>query len=162
MKTIQHAVKWGGVFGLTMLVWMVLEKMSGLHSTHLQYHMYLTNLFAIPAIYVYARAGREYRTKVKGGSVKFLEALQGGLATTLVVVLLSAPMQYIISTYISPEYFPNVINLSVEMKMMTKEEAEAYFNVTNYIKQAVMGSAMMGAITSLIIAFFSSKKSNTH
>lgn len=159
---IQHALKWGGIFCLTMLIWMLLEKLSGLHSTYLQYHMYLTNLFAIPAIYVYARAGREFRTKVKGGSVKYLEALQGGLATTLVVVLLSAPMQYIISTYISPEFFPNVINLSVETKMMTREQAEAYFNLANYMKQSTIGAAAMGFITSLIVAFFSSKKSKAN
>lgn len=159
---ILHALKWGGIFCLTMLIWMLLEKLSGLHSTYLQYHMYLTNLFAIPAIYVYARAGREYRTKVKGGSVNYIQALQAGLATTLVVVLMSAPMQYLISTFISPEYFPNVINLSVEMKMMTREEAEAYFNLANYMKQSTIGAAIMGAITSLIVAFFSSKKSRTN
>ena len=156
---IQHALKWGGIFCLTMLIWMLLENLSGLHSTYLQYHMYLTNLFAIPAIYVYAKAAKEFRIKVKGGKVKYIEALQAGLATTLVVVLLSAPMQFIISTFISPEYFPNVIKLSVEMEMMTREEAEAQFNLANYMKQSVIGAAMMGVITSLIVAFFSSKKS---
>jgi len=33
------------------LVWMLLEKLTGLHGKYIDYHLYLTNVFAIPAIW---------------------------------------------------------------------------------------------------------------
>jgi chorismate synthase len=50
MKNLQIEIKWACIFSGVGLVWMVLEKLSGLHGKYIDYHLYLTNLFAIPAI----------------------------------------------------------------------------------------------------------------
>ena len=50
MKNIKIEVKWALIFSIVGLLWMVLEKISGLHGRYIDYHLYLTNLFAIPAI----------------------------------------------------------------------------------------------------------------
>lgn len=50
MKNIQIEIKWALIFSVTGLVWMVLEKLCGLHGKYIDYHLYLTNLFAIPAV----------------------------------------------------------------------------------------------------------------
>lgn len=50
MKSITIEVKWVILFSLMGLVWMVLEKLTGLHDQYIDYHLYLTNLFAIPAV----------------------------------------------------------------------------------------------------------------
>jgi len=52
MSNLKIEIKWAIIFSVIGLMWMVLEKLVGLHSTHIDKHMYLTNLFAIPAIIV--------------------------------------------------------------------------------------------------------------
>ena len=41
---------------------------------------------------------------------------------------------------------------------MTEVEALKYFNLKSYIKQAVIGTPIMGMITTLIVAFLTKKK----
>ncbi|MFN8257850.1 MAG: hypothetical protein U0W24_19290 [Bacteroidales bacterium] len=50
MKSIKIEIKWAIIFSVVALLWMVLEKLCGLHDKYIDYHLYLTNLFAIPAI----------------------------------------------------------------------------------------------------------------
>ncbi|MCH5600460.1 hypothetical protein [Niabella ginsengisoli] len=49
---IKIEAKWALIFSVMVLVWMLLEKWSGLHDKYIDYHLYLTNLFAIPAIWI--------------------------------------------------------------------------------------------------------------
>ena len=62
MKPIKIEVKWAILFSIMTLIWMVLEKVSGLHGKYIDYHMYLTNLFAIPAIWMMVLALKEKRS----------------------------------------------------------------------------------------------------
>ena len=73
---------------------------------------------------------------------------------TLVITILSPLSQYITSTYISPEFFNNIIEHSVESGAMTRENAEAYFSLRSYIIQATFGALTMGVVTSAIVAWF--------
>ena len=52
MKNLKLELKWAIIFVIMSLAWMVLEKLCGLHGKYIDYHLYLTNLFAIPAIWV--------------------------------------------------------------------------------------------------------------
>ncbi len=61
MKNIKIEIKWAIIFSLVGLLWMVLEKLSGLHGTYIDYHLYLTNLFAIPAIIIMVMALKDKR-----------------------------------------------------------------------------------------------------
>ena len=72
-----------------------------------------------------------------------------------------APLtQWITSTIITPEYFPNVIAHSVDTGFYeTVEEAEAYFNLKNYMVQSVIGALVMGVITTAVVALFVRSKS---
>ncbi len=155
MKNIRTELKWALIFVVVSLLWMLLEKLSGLHSTHIDKHFYLTNLFAIPAILVFVMALKEKKKKDFGGSMSFKQGFVSGAIITIVVTVLSPLTQWITSTYITPEYFPNVIEHSLETGFhATREEAEAYFNLSNYMVQSVIGALVMGLITSAIVAFF--------
>ena len=73
---------------------------------------------------------------------------------TFFVAILSPPAQWIISEIITPEYFPNVIAYSVASGYHNSlEEAQAYFNLENYMIQSVVGALVMGVITSVVVAF---------
>lgn len=160
MKKIKIEIKWAIIFIAMSLLWMLLEKLSGLHSTHIDKHMYLTNLYAIPAIVVYVLALKDKKKRDYSGVMTYAQGLISGLIITAIVALFSPLTQWIISTVITPEYFPNVIAYSVETGYhQSVEEAEAYFNLNNYIVQSVFGALIMGVITSAIVAIFTKTKS---
>jgi len=160
MEKIKLEIKWAFIFIAMSLFWMLLEKLVGLHSIHIDKHMYLTNLFAIPAIVVYVLALKDKKKQYKG-QMSYKQGFISGLIITLIVALFAPFTQWIISTIITPEYFPNVIEYSIESGFHSSlEEAEAYFNLNKYMVQSVIGALIMGIITSGIVAFFVRTKFN--
>jgi hypothetical protein len=160
MKNIKLELKWALIFVGMSLAWMVLEKAVGLHSTHIDKHMYLTNLFAIPAILVYVFALKDKKKNFYNGQMTYKQGFLSGFIITMIVALLAPLTQWITSTVITPEYFPNVIAYSVETGYHSSlEEAEAYFNLKNYMVQSVIGAFMMGILTTAIVALFVRTKS---
>lgn len=157
MKKIAIELKWGIIFFAIILLWTVFEKSIGLHDERIDKHYILTNFFAIPAIIIYVLALLDKR-KWLGGTMTWAQGFLSGLVIAVIVSLLSPIGQVLTHQYLSPEYFPNVIALSVEQGKLTQEQAEAYFNLNNYIKQAMIGAVMMGAITSALVAIFIRKK----
>ena len=142
------------------MLWMVLEKAVGLHSTHIDKHMYLTNLFAIPAILVYVLALKDKKKNFYNGQMTYKQGFLSGFIITIIVALLAPLTQWITSAIITPEYFPNVIAHSVETGYHNSlEEAEAYFNLKNYMVQSVIGALVMGIITTAVVALFVRSKS---
>ena len=155
MKNIAIEVKWAVIFSGMTLLWMVLEKLSGLHGKYIDYHLYLTNLFAIPAIWVMVLALKDKKKNFYGGQISYGEGLISGIILSLIIALISPFKQWVTSYVITPEYFPNVIKRSVELGYYkTTAEAEANFNYPNYAKQGAIGAFVMGVITSAIAMIF--------
>lgn len=158
MKKIQIEIKWGILFVLMGLVWMVLERVAGLHDVYIEQHPVYTNLFAIPAIALYVFALLEKRKKDYGGIMNYKQGVISGLWITLVVTIFSPLSMYLTATIITPDFFTNAIEASVRLGEMSREEAEAYFSLKNYTIQSVMFAPVMGIVTSLIVAFFTKKE----
>lgn len=158
MKKIAIEIKWGVIFAIVSLLWMMLEKALGWHDELIDKHMIYTNFFAIVAIAVYVVALLDKRKNYYNGKMTWLQGFLSGIWIAVVVAILAPLTQYITSTIITPEYFPNVIEASVELGMKTREEAEAYFTLKNYIMQSVIGALLMGAVTSAIVALFVKRK----
>lgn len=159
MSNLKIEFKWAFIFAIMTLLWMLLEKISGLHGKHLAYHQYLTNLYAIPAILVMVLALKDKKANFFDGQMTYWQGFRTGLIISIVIALLSPITQYVISYIISPEYFPNVIRLSVETGYFsTQAEAEAYFNYQNYAKQSAIASVVMGVITTAIAMIFMRSK----
>ena len=159
MKTIRIEIKWGVLFILAGLIWMVFEKTMGWHDVHIDKHATYSLFFAPIAILIYVLALMDKRSNYYGKRMTYTQGLIAGIIVTLVVVILTPLSQYIVSTYISPEYFKNVIDYSVTSGKMTQEAAEEYFNLRSYIYQAMAGAAIMGLITSAVVALFTRSKS---
>ncbi|WP_144893825.1 DUF4199 domain-containing protein [Flavobacterium tiangeerense] len=160
MKKLKIEIKWAILFSIMTLLWMVLEKLSGLHSNYIDYHLYLTNLFAIPAIWFMVMALQEKKKVYYGGQMSYKQGLISGLILSVIIAMLSPLTQWIISYVISPEYFPNVIKRSVEIGYFkSTAEAEANFNYSNYAKQGAIGALIMGIVTTAVaMIFIRSKK----
>lgn len=158
MKNYKTEIKWAFIFAGATLAWMLLERLAGLHSTHIDKHMIYTNFFAIPAIAIYVIALLDKRKNDYGGTMTYKQGFISGLIITAFVTILSPLTQYIISTVITPDYFPNIIEYSVSEEMMTREEAEAYFSLGSYIQQSLIAAPVMGIVTTAIVAFFTRKQ----
>ncbi|HKK75108.1 MAG TPA: DUF4199 domain-containing protein [Saprospiraceae bacterium] len=160
MQKYRIELKWAIIFMATTLVWMILEKLVGLHSTHIDKHMIYTNFFAIPAIIIYVLALLDKRKNFYGGQMTYQQGFLTGLWITLIVTIFSPLTQYIISTVITPDYFSTVIDYVITHDMMTEEAARKQFNLKNYIIQATIGALIMGVVTSAIVAIFTRKRAN--
>ena len=158
MKRFAIEIKWGIIFTLVALLWMVMEKFLGWHDELIEKHFIYTNFFAIPAIAVYVFALLDKRKKYYNGKLTWLQGFLAGLGVTAVVTLLSPISQYITSTVITPEYFQNVIEASIQNGKMSREQAEKYFSLGNYIIQSVIGAIVLGLVTSAVVALFVKKK----
>lgn len=155
MPTIKIEIKWAILFSLMGLAWMFLEKLSGLHSTYIDYHLYLTNLFAIPAIWVMVLALKEKKKVYYNGNISYKQGLISGIILSVIIALFSPITQWITTYIITPEYFPNVIKRSVEIGYYkTTSEAEANFNYSNYAVQGAIAAFIMGLITTSVAMIF--------
>jgi len=158
MRKIAIELKWGIIFFAISLLWMVFENLMGWHGELISKHAVYTNLFVIPAVIMYVMALREKRDKALGGLMTWKQGFITGCVIALVVAVLSPFGQFITHLYVAPEYFPNVIDYSVESGKMTQQAAEAWFNLTSYIIQSVVGALVMGAATGAVVALFVRKK----
>lgn len=161
MKNLKIEVKWAIIFSIVALCWMVLEKVSGLHGKYIDYHLYLTNLFAIPAIIVMVKELKEKKNVFYNGDMSYRQGFISGTILSVFIALLSPLTQWITSNIITPEFFPNVIKRSVETGYYkTTAEAEAFFNYQNYAQQGMIGALVMGIITTAIAMLFLRSKKN--
>jgi hypothetical protein len=148
-------LKWALRFHVALLVWMALERISGLHDKYLDYHFYLTNLFFIPAVWIIVHALKEKRKVAYFGTMYYSEGLLSGLLLTGLITVLTPASQWIISYIITPEYFNNVIPNSVEAGFFPSiAEAEAHFTFKNYVIGGVISWVATGVLTSAIAMIF--------
>lgn len=157
MKTIKTEIKWGVIFTLAALLWMVLEKSLGWHDEHIAKHPLYTNIFAVVAILIFVFALKEKRDKDLNGKMSWVKGFITGVIISLFVALLSPLAQYLTHNYISPEYFNNAIAHGISLGN-NKVDMEVYFNFNNYVVMSVISALAMGILTSAIVAFFLKKK----
>ncbi len=161
MKKYAIELKWGVLFTIMSLLWMMLEKGLGWHDELIGKHHIYTNFVAIPAIAFYIIALIDKRQNYYDGLMTYKQGFLSGLIISLVVMVLSPLTQVITSLYITPNYFENVIHHVVANNQMTLEEAENYFNLSNYILQSAMFAPLMGIITTALVAIFVKRKAKT-
>lgn len=157
LKNFRTEIKWALIFVATMLVWMLLERIVGLHDTYIDKHAIYTNFFAILAIAVYVFALLDKRENDYNGVMNYKQGFLSGLIITLIVTVLTPITQYIITVVITPEFFANVIEYSVRQGEMTREAAEDQFNTKSYIIMGMIGAPIMGVLTTSVVAFFTKK-----
>jgi len=148
MKT---EIKWGVIFTIAMLLWLALERLTGLHDKYFWLQPFLTNLVIIPAVWIYVLLIREKRRQL-GGKITFKQAFISGLLTTVVVTLLVPLAQWLTFKFITPHFFENAINFCVTQQVHTLAYAQAIFNTQSYLRIGMVGALVMGIITSLILA----------
>lgn len=152
MKKIGIEIKWGIIFAVCALLWMLFEKSMGWHDENIADHPKFTNLFGIIAIALYIVAVFDKKKNYYNGRITWLQGFVSGMFITLIVVVLAPISQWITHTWLSPEYFQNAIDYGVQHGYQTREQGEAYFNLDSYITKAMIGALVMGTVSSSLVA----------
>ena len=163
MKSLKLELKWAGISIAVLLLWMVGERLAGLHDRNIHLQMYLTMLYLLPALAVFVMAMRDIKKQKYRGQMSFAMGLKSGLVITAIMTITSPLTQWIISYVITPHYFDNVIAYAVETGYYPDEAtAAANFNFSNYARQSTISAAVIGVLSFLIIPIFvRSKKIST-
>lgn len=162
MKKFSIEIKWGIMFSLIAMVWMIGEKSFGLHDAHISKQLLYTNLFGLVVIVIYSLALLDKKKNFYHGQMDFKQGFISGALLSLVIAILSPLTQYIIYTYITPQYFSNMIVYFTEHKFKTREQAEALFSINSYILQGFSGTLCLEVITGALVAFAVQTKKNTN
>ena len=158
MKKYRIEIKWAIIFSVVMILWMLGEKLLGLHDRQIAHHAFYTSFFGIVAIGIYLFALYDKRKHSYHGVMSWKSGFFSGLVLTCGIVILSPFVQLLIFKVVTPEYFTNIVDYSVKSGEMTREEAEAYFGLKNYIFQSMVWAAVTGVITSAIAALMMRRK----
>jgi hypothetical protein len=145
--TYYHEIKFALLFSALNIVWMLGEKLAGLHDVRIADHAYYTNYFAIPSILLYAVAMYQKQTLL-GGEMNFKQGFMSGLGITMIVTALTPAIQFIIHTIITPEYFINVRAFAIKQGMKP-EVADTHFTLNSYILLSVFSGFVYGIITTI-------------
>jgi len=158
MKKYEIEIKWGVIFFAASLLWMYFEKLMGWHDVLIAKHPIYSNFFGLIAIAIYLFAIHDKRKNFFRGKMSWKQGFVSGVILSFVIALLS-PIGTLITHYlITPEFFENAIESSVVRNAMSREDAEAYFNLNSYIVQSIAGALMMGVVTAAIVALILKKK----
>ncbi|MBC9794734.1 DUF4199 domain-containing protein [Sinomicrobium weinanense] len=158
MKKRGIEIKWGILFAVIGLIWMILERSMGLHDENIEKHATYTNFFGILAVAVFVAGLLDKRKNYYNGVMSWKQGFISGLVITLIITILSPITSYITHTYITPGYFPNMQEYTVETGKMTQEIAGKYFSLGSYILQSAIFGLVAGVITSAVVALFVRKK----
>jgi len=66
--------------------------------------------------------------------------------------------QYITATFVTPDYFDNIIAYTTQQGLMEESEAREYFSLSNYMVQSLIAASVLGIVTTAIVAFFVKKE----
>lgn len=158
MKKFRIEIKWALIFTAAILVWMLGERLAGLHDRYIEKHAFYTNFFALVAIGIYLLALYDKRKNYFHGFMSWKQGFVSGVILTMIIAVLTPLVQVISSLWISPDYFTNMIDYSVTTGEYSQEEAIAYFSLTNYIIQSTLFALVSGMITSAIAALIIRKR----
>jgi len=152
MKKFTIEIKWGIQFSLLSIVWMIFEKTMGWHDQLIAMQPIYTNLFGIIAVLIYFLALLDKKKNFYQGKMDWKQGFIAGIALSIVISLLSPIVQYVTYTYITPNYFTNIIHYTVSHKKQTQAQAELFFSLRSYMLQGAFGGLSMGVLTAAIVA----------
>lgn len=162
MKKFAIEIKWAIQFSLLSLVWMIIEKSTGLHDEYISKQAIYTNLFGIIAIAVYFLALRDKKKHYFDGQMDFKQGFISGIILSFIVAMLSPIVQYITFTYITPHFFETIKAYVISHKIQTPAQADTFFSMKSYMIQGIFGALSMGVITSALVALLLKTKTTGH
>ena len=152
MKTYKFEIKWAIVFALMTIVWMLIEKLAGLHDQHIENHAFYTKLLSIPALIVFILAMMDKRKNFYFNVFSFKKAFNMGIVLTSMIVVLIPIIYLIVLKVISPDYLTNASEYAISSGNMNEMEARNYFDFNSILLFGIITSLFSGLIISALAA----------
>jgi uncharacterized membrane protein YhaH (DUF805 family) len=164
------AVRYGVIGGLILVAYALIGNLTGLTKPSAGFGILIVSGLISIAIYiaVLVMAVRKHRDQDLGGYITFGRAFVVALIASLIASLLSTIFQYVYITVIDPNYMTTMVDemqvmyermgLSQEQIDAAMEQAGAAMTPGRIIMQGILGSVIIGAIVSLIVAAIMQRK----
>jgi hypothetical protein len=163
LKKIHIELKWAINFGIAFLLWMIIEKSSGLHDRRIADYTVLTNVFILIIVGIYFVALLDKKKNVYQGKMTQSQGFISGILLTLFIGLLTPFLLRISLQYISPDFFSSMQSYMVSSKKMTAEQVKLYYNYRSFLLQTLFLNFSLGILSSAIFSFtLSAKTPATH
>lgn len=158
MDKFKIEFKWASIFTAINLIWVYFEKYLGLHDNHIDKHALTGLILLVPFAFCIFMSLRQKREEYYNGEMSWQKAFLSGALLSLLVAGLSAGPVYVMSQYISPDFFELARAKSIE-KGASEEIANQLINLNAYISQVIMFYLAFGVMISAIVGLIVKRKS---
>lgn len=158
MNKFRIEFRWALIFTVVYLLWMYFEKALGWHDELIGKQTLYTNLFGILAIIVYVFALRNKRDDFYHGVMSWKQGFISGAILSVIIAAITPLSQYIVHTYISPEYFAHIIAFRMDHSQLGQEFIENYYTLSTFMYQAIFYALSYGVVTAGVVAWFVKKE----
>ncbi|RRO16795.1 DUF4199 domain-containing protein [Flavobacteriaceae bacterium 14752] len=162
MEKFKIEFKWASIFTGINLIWVYLEKYLGLHNEHISYHSIVSLIMLLPLSFCIFMSLKQKRQEYYKGEMTWQKAFFSGSLLSLLVAGLSPGPIYVMTQYVSPDFFEVAKTASAD-RGVPLELTKQLFNLNTYISQAIMFylafGVMISAIVGLIVKRNSTQKS---
>lgn len=160
MKAYLIEIRYAFFISAVTFIWLMLEYLLGFQDEYVSYHSLVSKLaLVIPIAFTFA-ALRQKREEYYDGVISFRQAFQSGALIAIICALLMIPIQYVFHYMINPRFFDVMIEESIKDgikngKNLTeaRQQAEAYYNITAYVIQSVIGTLVIGFLLAAILGW---------
>jgi len=150
--------RWASIFTAINLVWVYIEKSLGFHDELSYIHPVISLVLIVPiGICIYFSL-RQKKRSYYSGNITWQKAFISGAFLSLLIAALSIGTVYVMTQYISPDFFETAIELSVQ-NGANEEFVKQSFNLNAYIKDTMMFYLASGVMISAILALVIKSKS---
>ena len=153
LKRIHVELKWAINFGIAFLLWIIIEKSSGLHDRRITDYTLYTNVFILITVCIYFVALLDKKKNVYQGNMSQSQGFISGILLTLFIGLLTPFLLRISLTYISPDFFSSMKSFMVSSKKMSTSQVNLYYNYRSFLLQTLFLNFSLGILSSAIFSF---------
>lgn len=148
LRRYRREILFGALLSLAGLLWTTGEYLAGLHTTRIDLHPTVTNLFAVIPITFIVVALRARRRD--DGGLSWRAGIASGLVLSAANAALVPLTLWTFTRFINPGFFAAMIESAVRNGQATRAEAAGYFTLGSYIAQSVVFSLVAGLITAAV------------
>ncbi len=151
--------QWASIFTAINIVWVYFEKYLGFHDELSYLHPVLSFALIIPIGVCIFFNLRQKRESYYSGSITWQKAFMSGAFLSLLIAALSIGTVYVMTQYVSADFFDNAIKMSIE-KGADENFVKQSFNLNAYIKDTMMFYLASGIMISALMALIIKSKVN--
>jgi FtsH-binding integral membrane protein len=160
MQRLSIEIRYAFFISASTFIWLMLEYLLGFQDEYVSFHPVVSMVVLIFPIAFTFVALRKKRDEYYEGVITFGQAFQSGIIIAIICAVFTVPIQYIFHYAINPRFFDVMIEESIKKAINNgknftdaRQQAEAYFNITSYIIQSVVGTLIIGLLLSALFSW---------